>query len=639
MNEECFHSYCKECIEKSASTFLLCPICNSSLPSSLSSLPINYTLLYWQSLSLPPTSQIFNQFNNNNKKNNHNNNNNNNEEKNKEKINKEMKEKCEDCDENSAEFRCSDCKTILCSTCSNTIHSRRSMKNHSIIPFTSSNKSSNNFSNNSLPLSSPIIQFYECKFHNQRKMELYCMTCNECVCVDCTGHFHYNHANTSVIKQVEAIKEEWKKRIKEISIEIIDNHFNLIDIKYKKFKFDIDKVEEEINIWEEKLKNLKEKKEKMIEEMEMIKDCKEKINQTKNFLYSFIQSLPSLPLSSFLPSNINNINNNNNKNNNNNNNNNNENNINKDNINIKNNNKEKNDNNNNNNNNNNNDNNNYINKEEKGSMRIKDFFEKENLTSLFSTLLSSLPSSSSSPSLSPPFPPTNPDNFTETKIPPIKNTNEENEKKNKFFFSNLLIQNENLLSHFGSQGSNLNQFNGPYYITFNNKLNLIGISDCYNNIVKITNKNGMLIKSFPVLCPTGITIIPSFQLLAVSSSGKQLIEIFDISSLYPYSSSNYNNNNNKNNNNQNNNNNNNNNNDNKYKDKDKFDFNPEHKNNNSSHVNDPSHPLPLLYTIGKGRGGREDHFHLNNPRGIAYSEGKGILAISDHSNKRIEYIK
>ena len=53
MNKESLHSYCKECIEQSASTSLLSPICHSSLPTPLSSLPINYTLCYWQSLSLP----------------------------------------------------------------------------------------------------------------------------------------------------------------------------------------------------------------------------------------------------------------------------------------------------------------------------------------------------------------------------------------------------------------------------------------------------------------------------------------------------------------------------------------------------------------------------------------------------------
>ena len=59
MNKECLHSYCKECIEQSASTSLLCPICHSSLPTPLSSLPINFTLCYWQSLSPPLPSLLF----------------------------------------------------------------------------------------------------------------------------------------------------------------------------------------------------------------------------------------------------------------------------------------------------------------------------------------------------------------------------------------------------------------------------------------------------------------------------------------------------------------------------------------------------------------------------------------------------
>ena len=63
MNGECLHSYCKECIEKNATSSQLCPVCSKPLSSPLSSLPINYSLLYWCSLS-PPLLQN----NNNNKK-------------------------------------------------------------------------------------------------------------------------------------------------------------------------------------------------------------------------------------------------------------------------------------------------------------------------------------------------------------------------------------------------------------------------------------------------------------------------------------------------------------------------------------------------------------------------------------------
>ena len=115
------------------------------------------------------------------------------------------------------------------------------------------------------------------------------------------------------------------------------------------------------------------------------------------------------------------------------------------------------------------------------------------------------------------------------------------------------------------------------------------------------DKKGALIRCFPYQSPIGIAIIPSLSLLTVSSQTKHVIEIFDISPLLP----------------------------------------PIHNNNKNVPLNNNQweERLPLLYTIGKGNGGREDHFHFNTPQGIGYSEGKGILAISDNGNKRIEIYK
>ena len=114
------------------------------------------------------------------------------------------------------------------------------------------------------------------------------------------------------------------------------------------------------------------------------------------------------------------------------------------------------------------------------------------------------------------------------------------------------------------------------------------------------DKKGALIRCFPFPRPRGIVIIPSLSLLAVSSSTKHVIEIFDISPLLP----------------------------------------PIHNNKNDPLKNNNKwEGVPLLYTIGKGKGGIEDHFHFNTPNGIGYSEGKEILAISYYYNKRIEIYK
>ena len=535
MNKECLHSYCKECIEQSfASTgsLLLCPICHSSLSTPLSSLPINFTLCYWQSLSPPlpsftlPLIPLL--------------------------ADEEEKKLCEDCEENKAEVHCSDCKISVCNSCSDSIHSRRVMKNHSISPITSSLSALKKSS--LLPTTSPIIQFYQCERHNNEEKKLYCMTCNECVCVDCIGDFHNNHTIKSVIKRVEDIKEEWKKGVEEISNDIINNQLKEVNFQSEKLSKEIDQVNEEIKRLEDTLVNLIDKKERMMTDLNRMNESKEKINQSTSFLLFFLQSLPPLPLSSFLSSSSS-INNNNN--------------------------------------------NNIIemkeeNKEEKRRRRIRDFFEKENLISLYSSLLPSSLSSSSSL-------------LSQSIIIHNKNgrkiySEEEKEKRNKMIFSNQLIQNQNLLSHFGSKGSDpFTHFNNPFYITYNDKLNIIAVSDYSNGRVKIMDKKGALIRCFPFQEPTGIAIIPSLSLLAVSSNSKHVIEIFDISPLLPSI----------------------------------------HNNNKNDPLNNNKweEGVPLLYTIGKGRGGIEDHFHFNSPRGIGYSEGKGILAISDYFNKRIEIYK
>ena len=76
-----------------------------------------------------------------------------------------------------------------------------------------------------------------------------------------------------------------------------------------------------------------------------------------------------------------------------------------------------------------------------------------------------------------------------------------------------------------------------------------------------------------------------------------------------------------------------------------FDISPLlHNNNDYSH---DDNKIEALYTIGTIRETskiytyftEEDHFHFNEPHGIGYSEGKGILAISDRFNRRVEIYK
>ena len=125
------------------------------------------------------------------------------------------------------------------------------------------------------------------------------------------GDFHSNHSTQSVIKRVEDIKEEWKKRVEDISNHMINNQVKEVDIQSEKLTREIDQTTEEIKRLEDTLKSLIDKKERMIADLNMMKESKEKISHTTSFLLFFLQTLPSLPLSSFLPSSTFNFNNNN----------------------------------------------------------------------------------------------------------------------------------------------------------------------------------------------------------------------------------------------------------------------------------------------------------------------------------------
>ena len=58
---------------------------------------------------------------------------------------------------------------------------------------------------------------------------------------------------------------------------------------------------------------------------------------------------------------------------------------------------------------------------------------------------------------------------------------------------------------------------------------MIAVSDYDNDRIKLMDKKGALIRCSPYQKPSGILIIPSLNLLAVSSYAKYVIDIFDLS--------------------------------------------------------------------------------------------------------------
>ena len=673
---KCLHSYCRECIEKDKYALsLLCPICHEPFLSQASSLPKNYSLLYWRSLSPPKylninknstneinnnngienlnnandinnyyhTNEINNNINKNNdndneininnttnennydnddnyndNNNDENNNDNNNDNKfeidknsimidvlklNENNSNKRIKIKeeselndspttttttttitnenkiCEECEENKSEFYCKECKSFLCYLCSKQIHTPKIMKNHSIIDSQSyysslnnnninninnNNDNNNNNINNNSSESIDEIIYYTCHIHDKKKKELYCERCAECVCVLCIDK-HRNHLVVSIIEKLENLKSNWIEKILLLSNE----RYKSFSHRRKILKRNFGEINEEIFQLKEKLEKLEEKRNTIKRIVNEIEDTRENIVRTSLFLNNFINSLPPLPLSSFLSSdgisdyyyeekNDNNINIKNNrklignKNN-------------QTNLNIINIDNDNDDDDNNNDNNDNTDNTDNTDDDSdnenddnklimKKRITIKHLFEMEHLENIFLLL------------------PTPSNNYFD----------DIEEDANKYLLTNQLFENLNLISNFGSNGKKDNQFDCPNYLSFNDRLNLLGVSDFNNKRIQIFNRKGTLLRTFPFTTPRGIMIIPSLHLLAIVSQHTNEIQIFDISQT--------------------------------------------EKLNKKKIIKDP---FPLCYSIGK-----KDK--LNLPTGLGYSDHKKLLAVGNYGKKSIK---
>ena len=260
INKECLHSYCKECIEQTATTSQICPICHSPLPSPLSLLPLNDTLLHWQTLFPKQIIKI-----------------------NLSLLDKSTERKCQQCEKSVVEIICDECKTEYCSSCSQQIHSFKQFANHKLRKINGKDfsKAKDNFSNN-------FTEFYKCSLHSNEEMKLYCKDCNQFVCVYCIDQSHSDHKQISVTRFVDEIKEKWKTNIdsSKSTSPPLKNFLSRLSSNEKLLKESIKRIDDEIDQLEDKLKLLKVKREGVCEELGILTESKEKIDLSTRSLLS-----------------------------------------------------------------------------------------------------------------------------------------------------------------------------------------------------------------------------------------------------------------------------------------------------------------------------------------------------------------
>ena len=162
---QCFHVFCKQCLERLVvrdhqGLSLQCPSCRRSTllpPASVSGLQ---TAFYLNNL-FEVRDAI-------------------------EKVKKPQKTQCEKCKKRVATSFCRNCGKFICAKCTETHQEWEEFSSHEVITLSQ-------LEGDVAQLVPPKKKVMFCSKHSTKELDLYCETCEELVCRDCTVRIHRDH--------------------------------------------------------------------------------------------------------------------------------------------------------------------------------------------------------------------------------------------------------------------------------------------------------------------------------------------------------------------------------------------------------------------------------------------------------------
>ncbi|XP_048578195.1 tripartite motif-containing protein 45 isoform X2 [Nematostella vectensis] len=185
----CFHSFCRHCLEELAvhsegKGKLVCPLCKAEFqisPADVPSLKVNFMINSTLSVLLLTSEDS------------------------------KKKPACESCDSGEpAQGRCNECDHFVCEQCISAHKRFQPVQHHTILSFDEIK-------------SGKLLAMSEASFctkHKDEKLKLFCESCKEVICRDCTVVDHKNHDYLFTSDVIAREKEEILGRAKKVASKI-----------------------------------------------------------------------------------------------------------------------------------------------------------------------------------------------------------------------------------------------------------------------------------------------------------------------------------------------------------------------------------------------------------------------------------
>ena len=215
----CFHVFCKQCLERlvlqeEGQSILRCPNCRRATtlpPQGVSGLQSDFHAHHLFEIQ--------------------------------DMLVKAKEPKCEKCKmKTTATGFCRDCGKLICDKCTEIHQTWEEYTNHQIVPIQEVQADAAN-------LIPPMKKVLYCPKHKDNVLKIYCETCNELICTDCTIRLHQGHHNDVISDTFPKHKQEIDDKLEPVKhhLATVNEALHTFDVRSREIQDQKAAVQEEIH--------------------------------------------------------------------------------------------------------------------------------------------------------------------------------------------------------------------------------------------------------------------------------------------------------------------------------------------------------------------------------------------------------